>query len=51
MKQQIVKVMSSNKITHDVLHIVTVKPEQFTFVPGQATEMSISKAAFGNCAN
>lgn len=43
MAQHIVKINSIKYITHDVLQIVTDKPEQFTFTPGQATEISINK--------
>ena len=30
-------------LTHDVLHLITDKPEGFTFTPGQATELAIDK--------
>jgi len=43
MQQRIVKVKSVNKITHDVLKIVTEKPGDYTFIPGQATKISINK--------
>lgn len=43
MEQHIVKVKSVDKATHDVLKIVTEKPQQFNFKPGQATEVSINK--------
>ena len=43
MKEQIVKINSIRLITHDVLQIVTEKPERFEFTPGQATEISINK--------
>ncbi len=43
MSQHIVKVKSVNKITHDVLKIVTEKPAAYEFTPGQATEVSINK--------
>jgi ferredoxin-NADP reductase len=38
-----VKIRSINKITPDVLCIVTDRPQQYTFTPGQATEISINK--------
>lgn len=38
-----VSVKSIDKVTHDVLKIVTEKPQQFSFTPGQATEVSINK--------
>lgn len=43
MEQHIVKIKSINKITHDVLTIVTEKPQQFNFIPGQATEIAVNK--------
>lgn len=43
MQTHIVKMKSVDKVTHDVLKIVTEKPQQFSFRPGQATEVSINK--------
>jgi ferredoxin-NADP reductase len=43
MKQHTVKIKSIQHITHDVLQIVTQKPEQYNFTPGQATEVAINK--------
>jgi ferredoxin-NADP reductase len=43
MEQHEVKIKSIDKITHDVLQIVTEKPPQYNFTPGQATEVSINK--------
>jgi len=43
MKQFIVKIKSIKHITHDVLQLVTEKPEGFNFIPGQATHLSINK--------
>lgn len=43
MKQFIVKVKSIKHITHDVLQIITEKPEHFKFTPGQASHISINK--------
>ena len=48
MEQHIVKIKSSDHITHDVLRIVTEKPQQYTFTPGQATEVSINKKGWQN---
>lgn len=48
MEQDTVKVKSIDKITHDVLKIVTEKPEQYKFTPGQATEVSINKISWGD---
>ncbi|HET8837406.1 MAG TPA: FAD-binding oxidoreductase [Flavobacteriaceae bacterium] len=38
-----VTILSLENITHDVLQIKTEKPANLTFVPGQATEISIAK--------
>lgn len=46
MKRYIVKVESIGKVTHDVVHIVTAKPDGFIFEPGQATEIAINKAGW-----
>lgn len=43
MKQPIVKIKSIKHLTHDVLQIVTEKPQQYNFTPGQATEVAINK--------
>lgn len=39
--QYFVKITSIEKITHDVLHIITEKPAKYDFISGQATEVSI----------
>jgi len=41
--QYIVKINSIKHITSDVLQIVTEKPQNYNFTPGQATEISINK--------
>jgi ferredoxin-NADP reductase len=46
MTQQIVKINSLRHITHDVLQIVTEKPQKYSFTPGQATEISINKGSW-----
>jgi len=43
MDEYIVKIKSIEKITHDVLKVVTEKPKGYTFTPGQATEISIDR--------
>jgi len=43
MLPQVVKIKSIQHITHDVLQIITEKPEDFNFTPGQATEISINR--------
>jgi len=41
--KHIVKIKSTDLITHDVLKIITDKPPHYNFTPGQATEVSINK--------
>ncbi|KXO01141.1 flavodoxin reductase [Aequorivita aquimaris] len=48
MKNQLVKIISIRHITHNVLHIVTEKPEDVSFTPGQATEIFIDKKGWQN---
>ena len=43
MKQYIVKIQSIKHITHDVLQLITEKPEELDFIPGQAIHISINK--------
>mgnify|MGYP000744468988 CR=1 FL=1 len=43
MEKYLVKIKSIDKITHDVLRIVTEKPIGYKFTPGQATEIAINK--------
>lgn len=43
MKKHNIKISSIEKVTHDVLRIVTNKPEGFMFIPGQAVGLSIDK--------
>jgi ferredoxin-NADP reductase len=49
MKPFTAKVKSILHLTHDVLQIVTEKPAQLKFTPGQATEISINKDGWQNC--
>lgn len=46
MEKHTVTIKSVNKVTHDVLQIVTNKPSGYNFVPGQATEISINNPAW-----
>lgn len=46
--QHIVKIKDLSKITHDVLKIVTEKPLNYSFIPGQATKVSINKSRWEN---
>ena len=48
MEQYTVKIKSIDKVTHDVLQIVTEKPQHYNFIPGQATEVSINKNGWQN---
>lgn len=48
MKQSQVKIKSIKHINHDVLQIVTEKPHNYTFIPGQATEVAINKNGWKN---
>ena len=48
MEKYIVKIKTIDKVTHDVLKIVTEKPQQIVFTPGQATEISINKTDWQN---
>src|SRR5512133_3781115 len=48
MKQQVVIIKSIKHITHDVLRIVTEKPQHLNFNPGQAAEISINKKDWEN---
>ncbi|CAM4319513.1 flavodoxin reductase [Gillisia hiemivivida] len=48
MEKQPVKIKSISHNTHDVLHIVTEKPNGIDFNPGQATEIFIDKEGWKN---
>ena len=48
MEKYVVKIKSINNLTHDVLKIVTEKPQTYHFTPGQATEVSINKNGWQN---
>lgn len=41
--QHEVRILSIKHATHDVLHIVTEKPDNYKFHPGQATDVSVYK--------
>ncbi len=43
MEKHVVKIESIDKVTHDVIKIVAVKPDGYKFTPGQATEVAINK--------
>jgi ferredoxin-NADP reductase len=46
MKNYPVKIASVDNVTHDVLKIVTSKPPDYTYTPGQATEIAIDKSGW-----
>lgn len=48
MTKQRVKINTINHITHDVLQIITDRPDDFTFVSGQAVAVSINKNGWEN---
>ena len=39
---QVVKIISTKPITHDVKEFIVEKPEGYTFIPGQATHVTIN---------
>jgi ferredoxin-NADP reductase len=43
MEKHIVKIEFIEKVTHDVIKIVTEKPDDYKFSPGQATDVTINK--------
>lgn len=43
MEEHIVRIRTTEKVTHDVLRIITERPQSYNFMPGQATEISINK--------
>ena len=40
--EHIVKILKINFVTHDIKGFITEKPENYSFVPGQATDISIN---------
>ena len=42
MEEHIVKILKTEKVTHDVKRFQVQKPEGYSFTPGQATEASIN---------
>lgn len=46
MGNHILKIASIDKVTHDVLRIITNKPKGFDFLPGQATNIAINKSGW-----
>lgn len=48
MEEYIVKIISIEQITHDVKRFRVEKPEGYSFIPGQATEISINTPELKN---
>lgn len=44
--EHIVKILNTRQLTHDVKSYVLEKPKDYSFSPGQATEVSIHKPGF-----
>lgn len=42
MEKHIVKILAIRKVTHDVKRFRVEKPEGYSFIPGQATEVSVN---------
>ena len=47
-EEHIVKIIDIKKITHDVLRFRVERPENYNFIPGQATEVSINTLKLKN---
>lgn len=43
MEKHVVKINSIYHVNHDVLRVVTERPDEYNFTPGQATDISINK--------
>lgn len=48
MKKHFVKIQAIDHVTHDTLKIVTEKPDDYSFIPGQATDIAINKNGWQN---
>jgi ferredoxin-NADP reductase len=48
MEEHIVKILSIEQLTHDVKRFQVEKPEVYSFIPGQATEVSINSPELKN---
>ena len=46
MEEYIVKILNIEQVTHDVKRIQVEKPSGYSFIPGQATEVSVNSAEF-----
>lgn len=45
---ELVKILTIDNATHDVVHITTEKPKNMSFVPGQAVDVSLSTSPWEN---
>ena len=48
MDKHFVNIRAIDHVTHDTLRVVTDKPENYHYVPGQATEIAINKNGWQN---
>ena len=48
MEEYIVKILNIEQVTHDVRRFQFEKPAGYTFIPGQATDVSINRPALKN---
>lgn len=48
MEEHIVKIIKTEQLTHDVKRFQVVKPKGYSFIPGQATDVSVNKPDFKN---
>ncbi len=48
MEEHIVKILEIKQITHDVKRFQVEKPQGYTFIPGQATEVSVNSPELKN---
>lgn len=46
MEEYIVRILNIDRVTHDVKKFRFEKPEGYSFIPGQATDVSINKPGF-----
>ena len=48
MEEHIVRILSTEQVTHDVIRFRVEKPAAYSFQPGQATEVSINRSDLRN---
>jgi ferredoxin-NADP reductase len=48
MEEHIVKVLKVENVTHDVRRFTVSRPDNYSFLPGQATEVSVNKEPLKN---